>query len=175
MPRPEKEASVARLKKLLADADTILVTGFRGLTVDQMSELRNKLREIKTEYHVVKNTLTRIAAQEADLPELLDLLSGPVALAFVGEGPAAAAKILEDCRKETQEKLSFLGGLMGGRVLTGADVVTLASLPPRPVLLANMVGAFQATISGFVNVLQGPIRGLVYALNAIIQEKEQAA
>ena len=175
MPKPEKEANVARLKALLQGTEAVLVTGFRGLTVVQMNELRNRLREAQTEYHVVKNTLTRLAAQETGLPQLPDLLEGPVALAFVGADPVQTAKILADFRKDNEEKLVLLGGIMAGRTLTTEDVIAMASLPPRPVLLARMVGAFQAPISGLVNVLQGTLRGLVYALDAIAKKKEKAA
>ncbi len=174
MPRPEKVAAVEEIRLHLAESQAVFVTDYRGLTVAQVTKLRRKLRESGTEYKVVKNTLTRIAARETGAEALEPFLAGPSALAFVKQDVAAAAKALSDFARESKI-LQVRGGVIGGKPLTPDDVQALANLPPREVLLAQVVGGIQAPIVGFVFVLQGTLRKLVYALDAVRQKKEGAA
>ncbi|OUM98223.1 MAG: 50S ribosomal protein L10 [Firmicutes bacterium ZCTH02-B6] len=174
MPRPEKVAAVEEIREQLAASKAVFVTDYRGLTVAQMTRLRRKLRESGTEYTVVKNTLTRIAARETDAQALDPFLEGPTALAFAKQDPVAAAKALLDFAKESKI-LQIRGGVLGGKPVGADDIQALANLPPREVLLAQVVGGLQAPISGFVFVLQGTLRKLVYALDAVRQKKESAA
>ena len=174
MPRPEKVAVVEEIREHLKASKAVFVTDYRGLTVAQMTRLRRKLRESGTEYKVVKNTLTRIAARGTDAQALEPFLSGPTALAFAKQDPVAAAKALLDFAKEAKI-LEIRGGVLGSKPLGPNDIQALANLPPREVLLAQVVGGLQAPISGFVFVLQGTLRKLVYALDAVRQKKESAA
>lgn len=174
MPKPEKVAAVAKIREDLASSQAVFVTDYRGLTVSQMTQLRRKLREAGAEYRVVKNTLTRIAAAEADAAALEPLLVGPTAVAFAKQDPVAAAKTLNEFAKETKI-LEIRGGLMQGKLLSAEDIQALADLPSREVLLAQVLGGMQAPIAGFVSVLQGTIRKLLYALNAVREQKQAAA
>ena len=174
MPRPEKVAAVEEIRGHLQASKAVFVTEYRGLTVAEMTRLRRKLRESGTDYKVVKNTLARLAAAGTDAQALEPFLSGPTALAFAKQDPAAAAKALNEFARESRI-LQVRGGVLGGKPLTPDDVQALANLPPREVLLAKVVGGFQAPIAGFVFVLQGTLRKLVYALDAVRQKKESAA
>ncbi len=174
MAKPEKVAAVAQIREDLQASQAVFVTDYRGMTVAQMTELRRKLREVGAEYRVVKNTLTRWAAAEVNAEALEPLLVGPTAVAFAKEDPVGAAKALNEFAKETKI-LEIRGGWLEGQLMTVDDVQALADLPPREVLLAQVVGGIQAPIAGFVSVLQGTLRSLVYALNAVREQKEKAA
>lgn len=174
MARPEKVAAVEEIRQHLEESQAVFVTDYRGLTVSEMTQLRRKLREVGAEYKVVKNTLTRLAASEVDVEALDPLLVGPTAVAFAKEDPVGAAKALSEFAKESRI-LEIRGGLLEGKLLQVDDVQALADLPPREVLLAQVVGGMQAPIAGFVSVLQGTLRNLVYALNAVREQKEGAA
>lgn len=174
MAKPEKVAAVAQIRADMEASQAVFVTDYRGMTVAQMTELRRKLREVGAEYRVVKKTLTRRAAAEVNAEALEPLLVGPTAVAFAKEDPVGAAKALNEFAKETKI-LEIRGGWLEGQLMTVDDVQALADLPPREVLLAQVVGGMQAPIAGFVSVLQGTIRNLVYALNAVREQKEKAA
>ena len=138
----------------------------------QATELRRKLREAGVEFKVLKNTLTAIAAKK--LIRRVDLLLvGPTAIAFGYDDPVAPAKVLSEFAK-TNPALELKGGLLEGKVLDVAGVKALADLPSREELLSQVLRGMQAPISGLVNVLQGTIRNLVYALDAVRKQKEAA-
>ena len=119
----------------------------------------------------MKNTLAKRAAQELGLGDLDSYLEGPTAIAFSAEDPVAPAKAVSEFIKANRI-LSIKGGLVEGKVVNMAGVQALADLPPREILIAQVVGAVAAPLSGFVNVLQGPIRKLTYALEAVRKERE---
>jgi len=171
--RSEKEAVVAELKEKLSSAKGAVLTDYRGLTVSQDTQLRRKLRESAVEYRVVKNTMTRIAASELGISDLNQFLEGPTAIAFSAVDPVAPAKIISQFSKDNKV-LEIKAGLVEGKVIDVDGVKALASLPPREVLLAKLCGTMQAPIAGLVNVLQGNIRNLVYALEAVRKSKESA-
>lgn len=174
----EKQAIVADLKERLTTAKGAVLTSYKGLTVAQDTELRRALREAGVSYHVVKNTLTRIAAKEAGLDELAEHLEGTTALAVSTEDAVAPAKVISEFIKKNKlddtEALVVKAGLVDGKVIDVQEVKALASLPSREVLIAKLLGSMQAPISGTVNVLQGVIRNAVYVLEAIRQQKESA-
>lgn len=174
MAKPEKVAAVAQIREDLAASQAVFVTDYRGLTVAQLTRLRRKLREAGTEYRVVKNTLARRAAAEVDASVLESLLVGPSGVAFAKQDPVATAKVLNEFARETKI-FEIRGGMLQGKLLTAEGVQALADLPPREVLLAQVVGGMQAPISGFVSVLQGTIRKLVYALDAVREKKAAAS
>jgi len=172
----EKTAIVDSLKGKLTSAKGAVFVGFTGLTVADVTKLRRKFLAANVEYNVVKNTLTRIAAQEAGLEGISEFLEGPTALAFSAEDPVAPAKVLKEFIKETKtQALQIKVGVVEGKVIDAAGVEELASLPSREELIAKLLGSMQAPISGTVNVLQGTIRNMVYVLDAIREQKEQQA
>lgn len=176
--RPEKQAAVAGLKEQLSSAKGAVLTGYRGLTVAQDMKLRAKLREAGVTYHVVKNTMVRIAANEIGLEGLYPVLNGTTALAVSADDAVAPAKVIYEFIKENKlentEVLTIKAGLVEGKVINVEEVKALASLPSREVLIAKVLGSMQAPISGVVNVLQGTIRNAVYVLDAIRAQKESA-
>jgi len=169
-PRAEKVAVVADVRERFEAADAALLTEYRGLNVKAMAELRRQLRPVGGEYKVYKNTLVRFAARELGADDLESLLVGPTAITFVSGDAAAAAKALRDYAR-TNQALVVKGGLMGGTVLSAADVIALADLPPRDVLLAQVAGAFQAPLVKLAGLLQALPRNFAYGLKALIDEK----
>lgn len=171
--RAQKQAVVEEVKEKLEKAKGVVLTEYRGLNVAQISDLRRKLREQGVEYHVLKNTLVRIAAKEAGIEELEQFLVGPVAIAFGYEDSIAPAKVLSDYARGAKN-LVLKAGIIEGKVVDAAGVVAIATLPPREVLLAKVVGGIQSPISGFVYVLNAPIQKLAMVLGRIAEQKESA-
>ncbi len=171
--RSEKAAKVAEIRELLANAKCAVLVDFCGLSVAQDTALRRKMREAGVTYRVVKNTLLRIAAQEAGIEGLEQVLEHNTAIAVAKEDPVAVAKIVCDCAKETKI-LKVKIGLLDGKAISAEEVKALAALPPKEVLIAKVLGSMNAPISGLVNVLQGTIRNVVYALDAVRKAKESA-
>ena len=171
---PAKAAVVEEMKEKLQSAQGAVFVGFSGLSVADVTKLRRKFREGGVEYKVVKNTLTRIAADELGFNDLDAVLEGPTAIAYSAEDTVAPAKILKDFIKETKtEALTVKAGIADGQVIDAAAVEALASLPSREELLAKLVGSMQTPISGLVNVLQGNIRNMVYVLDAVRAKKAE--
>ena len=171
--RPEKAAKVAELKELLTNSKCAILVDFCGLTVAQDTVLRRKMREAGVNYSVVKNTLLRIAAEEAGIEGLEAVLEHNTAIAVAPEDPVAVAKIICEFAKENKA-LKVKIGVLDGKVISAEEIKALAALPPKEVLIAKMLGSMNAPISGFVNVLQGTIRNVVYALEAVRKQKESA-
>jgi large subunit ribosomal protein L10 len=173
MLRREKEAVIAEVAGLLADADNVFVSDYRGLKVAELEELRGKLRESGATIKIVKNTLGGIAAERAGRKDLEEFLSGPTAVTFCGDDVVAAAKALADFAR-THPQLEVRGGLLESSPVDPAGIKTLASLPPRDVLIAQFVGTMAAPISGLVTVLEGTISGFVRALDQVAQQRAAA-
>lgn len=173
MARPEKVAVVEELKGKLSRAQVVVLTDYRGLNVQEITELRRQLREAGVEYKVAKNTLTIRAAREVDLPDLEQYLSGPTAIALGYDEPVSPAKIISDFARSHKE-LEIKGGVLEGNVIGIDAVQALADLPPRDELLAMVARAMQGPIAGLANALQGIMRNLVYALDAVREQKEAA-
>lgn len=171
----EKQAVVSELKEKLSNTKGAVLANYRGLNVAQDTKLRRKLREAGVEYRVVKNTFTRIAANEVGIVGLDQYLEGPTVIAMSAADPVAPAKLLSDFIRENKlQALEIKAGLVEGKVIDANGVKALASLPPREVLVAQLLGTLQAPITGFVRVLQGNISNLVYALEAVRKQKESA-
>ena len=171
MARPEKEAEVALIKDRLQRAKALVLADYRGLNVGEATELRKLLRQAGIEYKVVKNTLAMRAIHEAAITGLEPYLTGPTALAIGYGDPVVPAKILAAFAKE-HKKLELKAGLLEGRVLGRAEVKALADLPAREQMLAIVAGVMQAPFRGLVTVFSGPIRNLVYGLEALRRSKE---
>ncbi len=172
MARPEKVAIVEEVSEKLARSEAVVLTDFRGLTVQQLTELRAKLSEAGVEYKVVKNTLTRLAAAKAGFEPFDEVLNGPTAIAFGYKDPVAPAKILNDFAKDHPD-LEIKGGLLNGVFIDTAEVKRLASLPSRDELLAKLMGSMKAPISGLVGVLHGTLRSVVAVIDAVRAKKEE--
>ena len=166
-----KEAEVAEIQEKLQKSQSVMFLDYRGLTVSEVTELRNKMRAAGVEYKVIKNTMIRRAAQEAGVEGLGEILEGPTAVAFGYEDPVAPAKILVDFI-ENAKKTQLKGGVLAGRAMSQAEIKDLASLPSKEQLLAKLMGSLNAPVTGLVMALSGIPRKLVYALNAIKEKKE---
>lgn len=173
MPRPEKTAVVEEIRTKLTEADAAVLTEYRGLGVSELAELRGSLRPADTEYKVFKNTLARRAVEAAGLPELLPLLEGPVAIAFVRGDAVMAAKALREFGR-TKPALVVKGGLLGPRLLTPGDVEALAQVAPREVLLTQIAGTFQAPLTKAAGLFQAFTRNFAYGIQALIDQKSQS-
>jgi large subunit ribosomal protein L10 len=171
MKREQKEQVVDELTQRLKAADTLLVADYRGLTMPQIDELRSRLLESGARFTVVKNTLTRRAAEAAGADALLALLDGPSAIAFLeADGDmVAAAKALADSARETHV-LEIRGGMMQGRALTAAEVESLATLPPEDVLRGQVLGAIVAPLTALAGLLNAPLQNLVGLIDARIEQ-----
>lgn len=142
-----------------------ILTDYRGLPVIELNQLRQKMRQAGSGYHVVKNRLVKLALREAGLPVPEELLQGPTAIGFCYEDVVAPTKILTEYAKEFKT-LVIKGGILGQRVMDERAVSSLADLPPRHVLLTQWLGSLQTPLTGLVGVLGGPLRGLVTVLKA---------
>jgi large subunit ribosomal protein L10 len=175
MLKSDKERVVAELTERLRTSDTLIVADYRGLTNAEIDDLRSKLIEHGARFAVVKNTLTRRAAEAAGSDALLALLEGPSAIAFVESGgdPVAVAKALADAATSTKI-LAIRGGVLEGKSLTAAEVESLAKLPPADVIRAQLVGAIISPLTTVVALLTAPLRDLVGLIDARIEQlKEQ--
>jgi large subunit ribosomal protein L10 len=169
----EKQAVVKVISDKLKAAKSIVLADYRGLTVEQDTELRSALRKAEVEYKVFKNTLTSLALKENGLDGLKPYLSGPTAVAISDKDPVAPAKVLSAFAKKF-DKLELKAGVVEGKIIDLDGIKALAELPPKEVLISKVLGSFNAPISGFVNVLNGNLRGLAVALNAIAEQKANA-
>ena len=171
MHRADKEAAVADLVEQLQNAESLIVADYRGLTNANLEVLRGRLREHGARFSVVKNTLARRAAEAAGAEPLLALLEGPSAIAFVRSGgdAVAVAKALSDSARETKI-LTIRGGVLEGVPISGADVESLAKLPPMDVLRSQVVGVIIAPLTQLLGLLSAPLRDLVGLIDARIAQ-----
>ena len=160
-----KGAVIDEIRAKLDAADAAVLTEYRGLTVTELATLRAALRPASTEYKVFKNTLARRAAEDTGLAEIVPLLEGPVAIAFVSGDAVMAAKALRDFAKGNPN-LVVKGGLLGARVLSQRDIETLADIPSREVLLARLAGGFQAPLVKAAGLFQAFTRNMAYGIKA---------
>jgi large subunit ribosomal protein L10 len=171
MARPEKTAAVEDIAGRFKDAEAALLTEYRGLRVSDIAEVRNSLREAGTEYRVLKNTLARIAVREVGLDELVGMLEGPTAIAFVKGDAAAAAKALDEASKKFPV-LVVKGGVLNGRIIDAQQAKELARLEPREVQLAKIAMMMNQPAQMAVNALAALLRDLGSMLAQVVQKKE---
>jgi large subunit ribosomal protein L10 len=171
MQRPEKEQIVAELTERLQSTETLIVADYRGLSVKEVDELRTKLIEHGASFTIVKNSLTRRAAEAAGADALLALLDGPTAIAFLeAEGdPVAVAKALSDSAR-TSRILAVRGGVLEGRTITAEDIEELAKLPPVDVLRGQVLGAVAAPLYAIVGLFTAPLQDLHGLIEARIEQ-----
>ena len=175
MQKSEKEQVVAELVERLRSTESLIVADYRGLTNQQIEELRTKLIDAGARFSVVKNTLTRRAAEAAGAEALLALLEGPSAIAFVeSDGdPAAVAKALRDAATSTKI-LAIRGGVMQGRTISGADVEELSKLPPLEILRGQVIGAVIAPLTQLLALVNAPLQNLYGLIDARIEQLQAA-
>jgi large subunit ribosomal protein L10 len=167
MNRDQKTAVVDEIAEQLQGAEAIFAVDYRGISVTQVAELRDKLRDADARFRVVKNSLSELAADKAGMESLKPMLVGPTALTFVKGDAALAAKALNDAARAFQ-LLDFKGGVLNGSVLSADDVRSIARLPSRDVLNQQLVGMIAAPLSGLVRTLNALIAGVAIQLQAIV-------
>jgi large subunit ribosomal protein L10 len=181
MARKEKQVFVSQLTDKLKTSSNFILTDYKGLNVEEMTELRNKMRQMGCEFKVVKNTLARLAMKNLHLEDLIEYLKGPTAIAqfeiapikHIGEKAdiISATKTLIDFSRQHQN-LKIKAGFLEGHLIPAQEVESLAKLPSREVLLAQLCRGLQAPIVRFCGVLQGVMRNLILVLNAICEKKK---
>jgi large subunit ribosomal protein L10 len=171
MARPDKVAAVEEMTDRFRNSNAAVVTAYTGLTVAQLKQLRRSLGE-NAQYRVVKNTLTKIAANEAGISQLDDLFAGSSAVAFVTGDPVEAAKGLRDFAKDNPS-LVIKGGVLDGKALSADEIKKLADLESREVLLAKLAGAMKAKPSQAAALFQAPLSKLVRTVDALRDKVEQ--
>ena len=172
MARPEKEAAVEEIAEILQKAKGVFLTDFEGLNVEMMEELRRKCREASVGYRVVKNTLARIAAKKVGWDELVNYLQGPSAIAYSFDDPSAPARVVSEFAKKAEKpkiKVSLFEGVFYGP----EKIEEIASLPPKDVLLARIVGGFNAPIQGMASSLHNLLQKFIMTLDAVRNTKEK--
>ncbi|BDF59509.1 50S ribosomal protein L10 [Christensenellaceae bacterium] len=166
-----KQAAVADVVDKMKRAQCMIVLDYRGLTVEEVTNLRSQFRQAGVEYKVIKNNMLKRAADELKIEGVDEYFKGPSAVAFGYEDPVAPAKILCKFVKDAN-KTEIKGGILDGKVMDAAGITNLSKLPSKEELIAKMLGSMNAPVTNFVGVLAAIPRGLVCALNAIAQQKE---
>jgi large subunit ribosomal protein L10 len=173
MSKEKKAQIIDWIEEALSRSNITILTDYRGLTTAEITALRRKLQESGSEYRVVKNTLARFAATRAGKENLVDSIEGPIAIAFGYGDITLPAKVLAGHIRDAKSELSIKGGVTGDRLLTKEDVISLATLPSREVLLARVLGQMQSPISALMACLTSPLRGMIGVLQARINQMEE--
>jgi len=164
MPSQKNREEMERIKALLSDSSIIIGTGFTGLNVSTQTALRRHLRQQGLQYKVIKNTLAKIAAQELNMPGVQELLQGPTGLLLGRGDPVEPAKVLSDYLRASRTPLAVYGAIVGEQLLNPAEVLALASLPPLPILISQLLGQLSGQMAGLVRTLNNPAQRLAFAL-----------
>ena len=173
MPTDVKRQAVTELAELLRSSSAMAVADYRGLKVSEMQTVRRTLRDSGVQITIAKNRLLKIAADEAERPELKALLEGPTALVTVDGDEAAMAKALTEALRPYARTVTVRGGLLGDRAVDAAQITRLSTLPSRDVLLAKTAGGMAAPLTGMAGVLAANLRNLVGVLSAVADKKQQ--
>jgi large subunit ribosomal protein L10 len=170
MPTQEKIAAVAELKDQLERATIVMSSEYRGMTVKEMQNLRRKLHDGGLEVKVIKNTLLKIAAEQAGKADVTQIVEGPTALALAYGDIIEAAKAITGYAQTAPQAFSLRGGFLDGAVLTAADLRELTKIPPRPVLIAQFMGLMESPLAGFLALMEGPLQELTQLFQALLSE-----
>jgi large subunit ribosomal protein L10 len=171
MNKQEKEKEIDTLRDVFKDTPPVFVLGYRGLTVNQVSALRKKVRAASSRYKVVKNRLALRAVRETSFEALAAHFQGPTAIAYTALDPSTLAKVLDEFTRENQG-LSLKAGLVDGRLVDVQAIKTLASLPSRGALVGRLLAVLNGPMVRLLTVLNGPARGLVRAIDEIARKKQ---
>jgi len=170
MPTAKKEATIEELREKIASAKHLFFTNYTGLSVEQITKLRNELRKDGSTYGVVKNTLFKRAASDELASQLDAILAGPTGVVFAGDDPVSPAKAIKTFSDQTKP-VDVKAAWIDGKLVDKSQVLALAALPPKQELYAKLVGTLSAPLYGLVYVLSGNQSGLVRVLNAIREKK----
>ena len=171
--RAKKEQIVEQLARRLGECNGILLSSPQGLSVLELTDLRRRLAQASARHQVVKNTLLKLALEKVELSLSTQMLEGPTAVSFCQDDLVAPARVLAEFSREISE-FSLKGGLLMDREITPNEVIALANLPPRDVLLGQVLAGMQAPLTSLMRVLQGTTRGLLYVLKARSEQLESA-
>ena len=172
MLKQKKEQMIDELTSSLARCTIAVATDYRGLTAKEMVQLRRRLTTMGIEYRVIKNTLTRFAAEKAGKKQLEPLLRGPIAMAFGYDDVVKPAQVLREHIRSAGSVLQIKGGILGDKLLTPEDIANLATMPSREVLIARLMGQLQAPVQALHNVLSAPLRGFLNVMQARVRQLE---
>ena len=175
MPTVEKENVISEMAETISGATATLYTDYRGLSVAEVTNLRKKLREVNAEYHIVKNTLFKLAAKDKlPLGDLEQHLAGPTAVAFAKADVVAATKALLEFMKDHKE-VTLKAGVVDGKMYNPDQLTALSKLPPKEQLIAQILGAIDAPAANLVGTLDAIVADLVFTIQAIADQKAAAA
>ncbi len=172
MPTPRKVAMLAEIKDAISRASIAISANYRGLTVAQITDLRRSLRPSNTEVKVVKNTLAAMAATQANRPEMAEILNGPTAIAFGYGDPIAPVKALTEHLRSRRLNIEIYGGWIEGKVLNRAEVESLATLPSKEQMVADVVGKLQSPLYNLTGLLQSAQRNFAGLIEARAKQLE---
>ena len=172
MLKEKKEQMIDELAGSLSRCTIAVATDYRGLTAKEMVQLRRRLTDMGVEYRVIKNTLTRFAAEKAGKKQLEILLTGPVAMAFGYDDVVKPAQVLREHIRSASSVLQIKGGIMGDKLLTAEDIANLATMPPKDVMIARLVWQLNAPLQALHNVLSAPLHGLLNVMQARMKQVE---
>lgn len=172
MPTEKKKQQIDALEQIFAKSNSGIMTNYRGLKTSDLVALRRKLRDVDVEYHIVKNTLARIAAGKAGKDQISNIFEGPLAVAFVKGDISKSAKVLTEHITLAKLAITITGGYLGNVVLSPAEIATIATLPSREVLLGKIMGGVQGPLYALMNQVNAPLRGLVTVLQGRIKQLE---
>ena len=170
MPSDKNIKSLEALSESFSRSTIIISTNYSGLSVGNLNDLRQRLRQDSIDYKIAKKTLMSLAAKANDKPSIDSILEGPIGLALGYGEPTIPAKIISDFIRTNRSTLSIQGGMLGNRILTSDDVSKLATIPPREELLPQLLMQMKAPVNNLVNVLSGPIRGLAMVLQGRVSQ-----
>lgn len=171
--RSQKAEALDEVTKLFETSKVVVLTDYRGIKVEDVTALRRQIREAKGRFKVVKNTLSRKVFKDDKYASFRSLLKGSSALAFGTEDPVELVKKISDFTK-TNKQLTIRGGLLDGQLLNAAELTVLATLPPRPVLIAQLMGWMNAPMGSLLGTLDGQIRNFLYLLKGIEEKQGEA-
>jgi large subunit ribosomal protein L10 len=172
MPTEKKKQIMDGLEQTFIQSNSGIMTDYRGLKTADIVALRRKLKDSGAEFHVVKNTLARIAAKKAGKDQIGSIFEGPMAIAFVKDDISKSAKVLTDHIASAKMAMTVKGGFLGNRLLTPKEVATIATLPSRQVLIGRVMGGIQGPLYALMNQVNAPLRGLVTVLQGRIKQLE---
>jgi large subunit ribosomal protein L10 len=172
MPTEKKQTIITSLEQTFAQCDSGIMTDYRGLKTPDIVAVRRKLKESGAEFHIVKNNLARIAAKNKGKDHIGSIFEGPLAVVFVRGDISKAAKTLTDHITTSKLALVIKGGFLGNKLLTPKEVSTIATLPPREVLLGKVMGGVQGPLYALMNQVNAPLRGLMTVLQERMKQLE---
>jgi large subunit ribosomal protein L10 len=174
MPTEKKKKQIDDLEQIFTKSNSGIMANYRGLKTSDIVALRRKLRDTGVEFHIVKNTLARIAAKNAGKDQIGSIFEGPMAIAFVKDDISKSAKIMTEHIVATKLAITIKGGFLGNKLLTPAEVAVIATLPSREVLLGKVMGGIQGPLYALVYQLNAPLQGLMTVLQGRIKQLEGA-